>query len=259
MRGFYTKNPKQYHELALVELPEETETYKPVAHTYVVDQLRNYGTAYLGDVVAEGYGLSEDGQQMFGMLRFENQASIDGQESDVTVGIRNSYDKSLALGVVAGLSMIVCDNLVLSGTEKLVRKHTKYVMNDIDGVILSVVKNAYPDAIAATKLLRQWSETELSDDDAYSLIGRILGHKVAYSSHCTGALREWRKPTYSDWGKNNVHALYQAFTHALKKSRAAETSRLYTGLHKFFATEFPAHEVSEPLIIPGRFAGIEMN
>ena len=260
---FMTKNPKTYSELKLVELPQETNTYKPIAHYDLADKVRNYGTAYLGEVLSEGYGLSKDGQQLFGMMRFENPHD---QESDLSIGFRSSYDKTLSVGVVAGGSMLVCDNLCLWGQEKRVRKHTKGLGLDIDGVIKSAVNGAYNDAITARATFDQWSNTELSDQDAYSMIGRVLGNNVVRSSHCTGALKEWKKPTFSDWGKNNVHALYQAFTHALKKSRAEETADLYSKLHKFFSGAFPLIETPRRIapivdiiaaVDEGRFFGLE--
>src|SRR4051812_22884309 len=44
----------------------------------------------------------------------------------LAVGIRNSFDKSLPLGFVAGNRVFVCDNLAFRSDLSVKRKHTRF-------------------------------------------------------------------------------------------------------------------------------------
>jgi hypothetical protein len=59
---------------------------------------------------------------MFGVLDLETQ--IEGCR--FSIGIRNSHDKSLRLGLTVGLRVFVCSNMAFSGEYTLVlAKHSK--------------------------------------------------------------------------------------------------------------------------------------
>ena len=69
----------------------------------------------------ERYALARDGNQMFGVLTCKN-----GHVADwgLAIGIRSSYDRSLAVDLVAGARVFVCDNLSFHGESQVSRKHT---------------------------------------------------------------------------------------------------------------------------------------
>jgi hypothetical protein len=62
-------------------------------------------------VVQEEYAVSPDGMKMFGVLDLETQM----EGCRFSIGIRNSHDKSIRLGLTAGLRVFVCSNMAFSG------------------------------------------------------------------------------------------------------------------------------------------------
>lgn len=62
-------------------------------------------------VVNEEYAVSTDGMKMFGVLDLETQM----EGCRFSIGIRNSHDKSLRLGLTAGFRVFVCSNMAFSG------------------------------------------------------------------------------------------------------------------------------------------------
>src|SRR6266704_2425590 len=72
--------------------------------------------------------------KMFGVLDLETQM----EGCRFSIGIRNSHDKSLRLGLTAGLRVFVCSNMAFSGEfTPVLAKHTKS-FNLIDTLAVGV-------------------------------------------------------------------------------------------------------------------------
>ena len=101
-----------FDELASIPLPEETDTYKPVAFGELVANTLNISKGLLKDYEYKSSELALAGndQRMFGVVKFESQES---DEMGLAIGIRSSYDKSMSNGFCMGANVFVCDNLVL--------------------------------------------------------------------------------------------------------------------------------------------------
>src|SRR5437867_841581 len=98
-------------ELEQIPVPEATSTHKPVPHHVIVEALAETLSFRHIRVVNEEYAVSFDGMKMFGVLDLETQM----EGCRFSIGIRNSHDKSLRLGLTAGLRVFVCSNMAFSG------------------------------------------------------------------------------------------------------------------------------------------------
>ena len=98
-------------ELAQIPVPEATLTHRPVPHHVIVEALvETLSFRHIG-VVNEEYAVSFDGMKMFGVLDLETQM----EGCRFSIGIRNSHDKSIRLGLTSGLRVFVCSNMAFSG------------------------------------------------------------------------------------------------------------------------------------------------
>src|SRR4029077_14268488 len=83
-------------------------------------------TKSLGDagfeVAKARYGLSRNDARMFATL---DLATPVASGVSLSVGVRNSLDKSLPLGFVAGSRVFVCDNLAFRSELLVRRNHTR--------------------------------------------------------------------------------------------------------------------------------------
>jgi len=98
-------------QLAQIPVPEATSTHKPVPHHVIFEALAETLSFRHIRVVNEEYAVSFDGMKMFGVLDLETQM----EGCRFSIGIRNSHDKSLRLGLTAGLRVFVCSNMAFSG------------------------------------------------------------------------------------------------------------------------------------------------
>ena len=53
----------------------------------------------------------------------------------LVVGLRNSHNKTFPVGLVAGATVFVCDNLSFSGEVRLTRKHTVHLQRDLPQLV----------------------------------------------------------------------------------------------------------------------------
>ena len=120
-----------------IEPVEGTETWKPVSHRDVIIPLQNALATTGMKIARKTYSLSPNGHKMFAVWQLDN---VDGGMA-YTLGVRNSMDKSLALGIVAGTKILVCDNLSFSGDFIRFRKHTKGIVDELDQLCLEAVRN----------------------------------------------------------------------------------------------------------------------
>ncbi len=69
----------------------------------------------------EQFAVTDDGMNMFGT--FDIRSDIAG--IDLSIGVRNSHNKKMSLGMVAGYRVMVCSNMAFSGDfQPVFRKHT---------------------------------------------------------------------------------------------------------------------------------------
>src|SRR5262245_6514850 len=94
-------------ELQTISVPESTRTFKPIPHHEIVEALvEALSFRHIG-VLRDEYAVSNDGMRMFGALDLET--AFDGCQFAIV--IRNANDKSMRLGLTAGLRVLVCSNL----------------------------------------------------------------------------------------------------------------------------------------------------
>ena len=112
------------NEIATVPTPTGTTSWKPVPHMDVIDAMTEVVKAHNWQIVDKQYGLAREGQRMFGVMRINRTSSPDWSRC---IGIRNSHDQSLSVGLAAGISVMCCSNLAFGGAMVLKRRHTSRI------------------------------------------------------------------------------------------------------------------------------------
>lgn len=95
-------------QLDLIQVPEATGSYVPVSHYHLADKLLGMSTDILRDyaLVGEEYAVARQGNQLFAVLKFRK----DNADMALSIAFRNSYDRSMSLGIAIGATVFVCDN-----------------------------------------------------------------------------------------------------------------------------------------------------
>lgn len=201
-------------QLDLIKVPEETDSYVPVSHYDLADRLATISSDILRDyvLVGENYAVARQGNQMFAVLRFRREQS----EMDLTIAFRNSYDRSMSLGLAIGASVFICDNLALEGDIVIMRKHTKNVWNELESLAITTLyrsQRTFDQIVADAGILKR---QKMVDDDAFALMGILFGHRIVSPRQLTVLKEEWIAPSHPEFEGRNMWSFFNAATESLK-------------------------------------------
>ena len=222
--------PATIEQLAMIPLPQETRSYKPVAHHELANMLSSMAGNLLPEFTLSStqFGLASDGAKMFGVHTFKNGDSALG----LSIGFRNSYDRSLSVGIAVGAQVFVCDNLMLTGDLTVLRKHTSNVHADIDGLALSAIyrsRSAFNQIKADAEVMKQ---IPMSDDEAYRMLGLIYGRGIINPRMIPVVKKEWLEPSHDAFEERNLWSFYNAVTESLKSSPPQSIMERHLAIHK---------------------------
>lgn len=222
-------------QLLTVPVPEKTNSYTPLNHYDFAVNVKTVATNLLRDFTfaKEAYALSSNGNKMFGVLSYGSRSTSDNDPLRLSIGIRNSLDKSLAAGVAVGTSVIVCDNLMFRGDVTVLRKHTGENMHEIlmDQVVTAIYKSQHQYSQLSFDAARMM-DIALDQRASYEYLGILTGEGVLSPTQSTKAFKELEKPTYQEFEKMTLWSAYNHATEALKSSPPQLVVRNHTKLHK---------------------------
>ena len=204
-------------DLASVPVPEETESYVPVPYARFVEEVELHIPRFGLAISAERLALNRSGSQMFGVFTCTNGS--DHQDYALAIGLRNSYDRSLAVGLVAGSQVFCCDNLAFSGEASMHRKHTANVFRDLPDLIyrmlsqVSTIQSRIHSEIAAMKA------RDVSAQFADHLMVEAVRGNVIPASQLPRVMHVWENPRFPEFAARTAWSLYNAFTE-VQKSRS---------------------------------------
>jgi len=201
-------------QLDFIQVPEATDSYIPVPHYHLADKLLTISNDILRDytLIGENYAIARQGNQMFAVLKFKREESDIG----LSIAFRNSYDRSMSLGIAIGATVFVCDNLALEGDIVVMRKHTKNVWNELEDLSISTLYKAgknFEQIVADTALLK---DRRLKDDEAFRWMGVLFGHGIVSPRQITVLKEEWLHPCHTEFEERNMWSFFNATTESLK-------------------------------------------
>lgn len=220
-------------ELALVPIPEATGSYIPVPHNNLADTLSTIGQDILSGFVLhkEQYALAREGNQLFGVHVFKNTHS----ELGLSIGFRNSYDKSMAIGIAIGAEVFVCDNLALTGDITIMKKHTANVWQGLEDAAISTLYRSqknFEKIVADSESMRG---VTIGDDEAFRMIGLLFGHGILSPRQLPVVKNEWMNPSHDAFKPRNIWSFYNAATESLKSCPPIMIMEKHIQLHSMLA------------------------
>jgi hypothetical protein len=165
-------------------------------------------------VVREEYAVSKDGMKMFGVLDLET--TFDGCR--LSVGVRNSNDKSMRLALTVGYRVLVCDNMVFHGDfTPVLAKHTKHLsLVDMLSIgIDRVQRNFEP----MKNQVEAWKATRIPDEAAKLVIYRaFVEGELDVPKHLARRVHDlYFNPQVEEFAPRTTWSLSNAFTSAFKE------------------------------------------
>jgi len=203
-------------DLAAVPVPEPTESYHPVPYGRFIEEVELHVPRFGLTVQSSAFALAREGGQMFGVLTCVNGKPA--ADYALAIGVRNSYDRSLAVGLTLGSRVFCCDNLAFSGEVTMHRKHTVHVFRDLPDLIytmlsqVSSMRERNDGEIAAMKV------RELPPAHAHHLMVEAIRANVLPASRLPKVIEAWDEPRHEEFAPRTAWSLFNAFTHVQKES-----------------------------------------
>lgn len=233
MTSLMTQNAVTLSEVAAVPVPEHTRSWRPVPYMDAVGFLKDTIGSVLTDFTLRGeeYGLSKDGNQMFGVMTLDG-----GDESQsLAIGMRQSYNQSLSLGIAVGAQVMVCDNLMFTTSGfKIIRKNTVNVWAYFQEMARAQVNASYGHFQAIQADGQRMRELPVTQVRGFELLGHAVGERVLTPTQANVAFGDWREPRHPEFSPRNLWSLYNCVTEGLKKGAPAQLMNRHSNAHAFF-------------------------
>ena len=219
-------------EIATVPTPTGTTSWKPVPHMDVIDAVTEAVKAKNWQILDEQYGLAREGQRMFGVMRLNRSSS---PEWSRCVGLRNSHDQSLSVGIAAGISVMCCSNLAFGGTMVLKRRHTSRI--ELGDLVLTAVDELEMEFLNLETVSEDLKLHEVRADEARAVIVRAAEVGAINSCDIVPIFREFQKPRHEEFAEPTRWSLLNAFTEHAKKYSPGRADVCYRGLTRLFGLD----------------------
>lgn len=224
-------------EIAMIPTPTATASWKPVPHSEVIDAVTDVVKAHRWTILEEQYGLARDGQRMFGMIRINKSSSMEWSRC---IGIRNSHDRTIAVGLSAGISVHVCSNLCFGGSTVLKRRHTSRI--ELNGLVLEAVNALELEFLTLENVAEELKINELNDDEARASL--VAAERQAIPScDILCVWKEFKHPQHEEFSEPTRWSLLNAFTETAKKYSPARADQCYRSLTRLFGLDGKAAEL----------------
>jgi len=242
-----TSNKVTLDDLSEIKLPNKTRTYVPVSHIDFVNNTKDIANRVLNkhQLHKETYGIARDGKQMFGTLTYKTIFQTDGiehphEDIGLSIGIRNSYDKSMSLGICSGASVFVCENLMMTGEVVIMRMHTGSIIDELKGLIFNALLKSEDKFSTIHADSQKLKESFIDDNHAYKMMGKLYGYGIVSERQLPVMKREWQKPKYESFNARNAWSLYNAGTEALKTTPPMHRMKRHIDMHNMVTTDLIA-------------------
>lgn len=201
-------------QLATILPPEGTKSFKPVSHYELVQTLTGVLDARGIVITREQFALRHDGSRMFGTF----DLSLNGfPASCASMGFRTANDKSMALQVIAGMRIFVCDNLCFNGDlVALKRKHTSGL--ELASEIVTAVDRYQEHYGKLVGNVRQLQDRVIDDVRAKSMIyDLVFAQKALPLRLAANVGEEYFNPRHAEFEPRTAWSLHNAFTEVVKQ------------------------------------------
>lgn len=209
------KNKVSAEELATVKTPDATDSFQPIGHALLVNQMREAISRAGYSIKEEEHALARMGQRYFGGFSIVGP-DINANDRELVVGLRNANDRSFAASVCIGSRMLVCENLCFSSDVKLARKHTTNILRDIPRVLSEAVGRLVSHFTDMTNRIETYKTIELSNDEAAGLIVQLADSAALPAREVYPVMRQFRTPNHPEFAGRTLWSLYNGATECLK-------------------------------------------
>lgn len=220
-------------QLARYPVPVGSSTWRPVAHAELVGQIHDQLGGFGLRVTREQYAVGKEGLALFGTLDMQAETNLSTRA--MALGLRHSNDKALAINLVGGARVFVCDNLALSGEKIVLRKHSRGL--HLAAIIREGLRRFVDSYVRFEASVVEAEAHEISDAEAKVKLFDLRYQGVLpvsiYDEAATNYFRA-EELGYPDSAPRTTWALNNACTRAVKALAPTSQFRILTDLGRAF-------------------------
>jgi hypothetical protein len=200
-------------DLELIPAPPPTATWFPIRHLDVLDTVEHLIQESGFTFRSMQLSVTADHKRFFGVLDLHSPIA-DGV--CLSVGVRNSNDKTFPIGFCIGNRTFVCDNLAFSSQVVLSKRHTRFGEDRFrEGIAAVIAKLNDYKSLEARRIERLQSQ-ELSNDRADAVVLRAWDAGIVGTRLLRPLLDQWRQPAFPDFVPRTAWSLLSAYTYIAK-------------------------------------------
>ena len=224
------------NELFLVNVPEATVSYAPVAHRHLVETIDEELYRRNIRIAQERFSTAREGKQLIGYMDIKYQ---ENEDLGMRIAFRNSYDKSMSAALVAGSVVWICSNGMVSGEMQFLRKHTGTVAQELKENTIITIEELENHFKRMQEHSAKMKEIQIEKQLAAELCGRMfIEEDVITSTQLNIIKRELENPTYPVFEEPSLWSFYNHVTHSLKEAHPTRYIKDHVALHDFVEQEF---------------------
>ena len=207
----------------------------PLAHGDFIDAVLGALDGTGLKVVEQTYALANSGARLFGLLTLDGDKGGGGDYA-TTIGLRNSHDKSFAVGCSLGSRVLVCDNLAFSADVVLQSKHTKHIRQRLNGIVVDGISRLISRKTLQDERINAYKGRIVRDTPhLHDIVLRGFRAKALPATAIPHVLHEFENPSHECFANNSLWSLFNSCTEVLK--RYAPTEGYSSRLHNVFDVE----------------------
>jgi hypothetical protein len=216
-----------------VATPQATQTWTPVAHGDVIDSVENALAGSGLGISDRSFALTGDGARLFGLLTL---AQVDGGDYAVTLGLRNSHDKTFPLSFALGSRVFVCDNLAFSAEHTVKSKHTRFIYDRLSRLVSEGVAGLVQHRQAQARRIECYKELEVrGQSHLHDVVLKAYRAQAIPATAIPKVIEEFEEPKHPEFANWTAWSLFNAFTETLKEF--GDLQRRTQRLHGVFDAE----------------------
>jgi hypothetical protein len=215
-------------------LPVRTSTYSPVSHAEIIEAIRTNAQTNNLKIVRDRMYTNRFGTRVTGFFDVEDATDFGNVHGlKMMFGYRNSYDKSMSVAFVAGASVFICGNGMISGDlMAFKRKHTGTVAEELNEKIQVGVDRMRDDFAKLNLEVDVMKNYSLTPRQKAEILGVMYFEKNMVTPTQLSIVKN--ELTNSEhFREDNAWSLYNNVTEALKKSHPIDIIRDHIKLHGF--------------------------
>lgn len=222
-------------ELFNVQIPQKTETYSPVTHQQIVEEIEENVDKIGLNIASRNYVSAMNGNLVTGYFDLEAGSDV----FQYRLAFQNSYNKERPLCFVGGTSVMICSNGMILGESIYMRRHTGSIVQEMNDHIHSVIEGLEPQMSQSEDYMKRMKQVELDPTATAELCGRLfMEWDVVTSSQLNIIRDELKKPSHDVFADPTLWSLYNHTTEALKKTHAYNYTQKHKALQENIEREF---------------------